>query len=457
MKFYLLVLISVFTNLASAQNIGIGTTSPKAKLHIKGGADTSQLVIDANAVQSNSKPLVRLRTAAGVDLLHIHSDNVVNTFVGLDAGKLNSISGGGNGLANTFIGSRSGANNSNGFSLTAVGKDALFSNTTGGENTAVGSISLYYNTIGYNNTAIGRGGLYQNADGDNNTAAGFKALFSNTYGTGNTAIGSQALVSASVGSFNTATGYQALLNSTGGINNTATGTFALSGNVNGSQLTCIGTASDIDLPTTLNSTAIGAFAHVSGNNSTAVGVDAYVNGSNIALLGSTSTQFCGGYANWTNYVSDGRLKTAVDEEVKGLDFIMRLRPVTYHIDVRGIYKRWGFSPYGERNRKGMEVYKASNTMKAEVDKAISEKEAIRMSGFIAQEVETAAQQSGYDFDGVKKPVNDKDNYGLSYATFVVPLVKAVQELSNINSEKDKKIAELELRLQRLENLLQAKP
>ncbi|CAN5686071.1 hypothetical protein BH10BAC3_BH10BAC3_37570 [soil metagenome] len=56
-------------------NVGIGTNTPAAKLHIKGNANTSQLIIDANATQSNTQPLIRLRDASGADLLDIHSDN----------------------------------------------------------------------------------------------------------------------------------------------------------------------------------------------------------------------------------------------------------------------------------------------------------------------------------------------------------------------------------------------
>ena len=54
---------------------------------------------------------------------------------------------------------------------------------------------------------------------------------------------------------------------------------------------------------------------------------------------------------------------------------------------------------------------------------------IRHSGFIAQEVEAAAQELGYEFSGVNVPENsEKEMYGLKYAEFVVPLVKATQEL-----------------------------
>ncbi len=71
------------------------------------------------------------------------------------------------------------------------------------------------------------------------------------------------------------------------------------------------------------------------------------------------------------------------------------------------------------------------------------KEKINYSGFIAQEVEAAAKKIDYDFSGVHKPQNDKDPYGLSYADFVVPLVKAVQELSKMNDAKDAKIDTLQ--------------
>lgn len=55
------------------------------------------------------------------------------------------------------------------------------------------------------------------------------------------------------------------------------------------------------------------------------------------------------------------------------------------------------------------------------------------SGFIAQEVEQAAQSIGYHFSGVDAPKSESDLYGLRYAEFVVPLVKAVQELSAQNT------------------------
>jgi hypothetical protein len=64
-------------------------------------------------------------------------------------------------------------------------------------------------------------------------------------------------------------------------------------------------------------------------------------------------------------------------------------------------------------------------------------EKIRMTGFIAQEVDRAAQASGFDFSGVVKPANGGDLYSLRYSEFVVPLVKSVQELTKMLDEKQK--------------------
>jgi len=52
---------------------------------------------------------------------------------------------------------------------------------------------------------------------------------------------------------------------------------------------------------------------------------------------------------------------------------------------------------------------------------------VRFSGFVAQDVEKAANEIGYEFSGVDKAKSDSDLYGLRYSEFVVPMVKAMQE------------------------------
>src|SRR5262249_40206642 len=65
-----------------------------------------------------------------------------------------------------------------------------------------------------------------------------------------------------------------------------------------------------------------------------------------------------------------------------------------------------------------------------------------------------------DFSGVDKPKNDKDLYGLRYSDFVMPLVKAVQELSAANDSLKKQNDEqqninidLQNRLSKLETMM----
>ena len=69
---------------------------------------------------------------------------------------------------------------------------------------------------------------------------------------------------------------------------------------------------------------------------------------------------------------------------------------------------------------------------------------------MAQEVEQAAKELGYEFNGVDAPKNEKDYYGLRYSQFVVPLVKAVQELNEKLEQKDAMLLELEKRIAKLE-------
>ena len=68
---------------------------------------------------------------------------------------------------------------------------------------------------------------------------------------------------------------------------------------------------------------------------------------------------------------------------------------------------------------------------------------VRQSGFIAQEVEKAAQEVGYDFNGVHHPDSEHDNYSVAYSQFVVPLVKAVQEQQAIIEKLQKRLDALE--------------
>jgi hypothetical protein len=109
--------------------------------------------------------------------------------------------------------------------------------------------------------------------------------------------------------------------------------------------------------------------------------------------------------------------------VPGLQFINLLKPVTYHFDLS---KQENIS-----GRKDSSDYDGKDDI-----------EKIQFTGFLAQEVEAAAKKINYDFSGVDAPKSNKDLYGLRYSDFVVPLVKAVQELSGENDSLRSEITNL---------------
>jgi hypothetical protein len=287
-----------------------------------------------------------------------------------------------------------------GYGNSAFGGIALKSNSTGFMNTALGGESMYTNNQGDSNTAVGYFSLPNNTTGGRNTAIGSHAMEVNNLGHGNTAIGVQSLDYNRVGNFNTAIGINALSRHSAGSGNTAIGSNALVTDSIGSNNTIIGSGADISVATT------------SISNATAIGAGAIVNASNKIRLGNNSVTVIEGIVPFTT-PSDARFKEQVQEDVKGLDFILQLRPVTYHFDPKQF---------------GREV------------------SSIRRTGFIAQEVEQAARASGYDFSGVIRPVTDKDHYSLSYESFVVPLVKAVQDQQQIIAGMQRQIDELKQRL-----------
>jgi hypothetical protein len=205
------------------------------------------------------------------------------------------------------------------------------------------------------------------------------------------------------------------------------------GNSTGSYNTAIGDAALLLNTSGSYNTALGFDADVSaGNlvNATAVGYSAIATASNQVMLGNTSITSVKAGGSFVIY-SDGRFKKNIKENVPGLAFINQLKPVTYNYDIQGLNNLIIPSVTIKGRQESSEEKKQN-------DAAIVAKEKIVYTGFVAQDVETAAKKINYDFSGVYKPQNDKDAYGLSYSDFVVPLVKAVQQLSKMNDAKDAK-------------------
>jgi hypothetical protein len=331
--------------------------------------------------------------------------------------------------------------NTTGYSNIALGAGALYSATTPGHQIAIGDSALlsfrYNSEPGSGNIAIGSHAMAANTSGQDNVAVGLHALSSDTSGSFNVAIGWGSL-NSSYGSSNTATGWQSLSVNFNGGGNTATGVDALYGNTSGNNNTADGYLALDNNETGSGNTAIGYHANVNADNysnTTIIGSSATGTASNQVMIGNSSVTSIGGYANWTN-VSDGRVKKNIKANVPGLAFINKLQPVTYNLDL-DVADRLIQKPE-TKNKDGKIIQPSSGEIIAR-----KQKEQILYTGFVAQDVEKAAKELNYDFSGVDAPKNDKDLYGLRYGDFVVPLVKAVQELSKMNDDKNARIDSLE--------------
>jgi trimeric autotransporter adhesin len=175
-------------------------------------------------------------------------------------------------------------------------------------------------------------------------------------------------------------------------------------------------------------------------NATAVGASAVVNASNAVVIGSSSVTSIGGYAGWTNF-SDGRYKKNIQQNVPGLAFINKLNPVTYTLDIAGIETKLHQNDrsLSDKGNSGPGNPQSDPVIK----QAIQDKSTITYTGFVAQDVEKAADSVGFTFSGIDKPKDiNQSFYGLRYGDFVPPLVKAVQELSASSSAKDSVIGAL---------------
>jgi hypothetical protein len=301
------------------------------------------------------------------------------------------------------FGAYSLTSNISGIYNSAFGNSVLRFNLSGSYNCGFGTQALANNISGSYNSAFGMDALLNNVGGEWNTAMGLSALSQNQIGSYNLGIGAQTMALNIKGSYNTAVGNDALYGNKKGNNNVAVGWQAMNTNQNGNNNTAIGNDADVTAATFTNASAFGN--------------GALVDASNKVRIGNASVTSNGGQVSWTAY-SDARIKNQVKENVPGLEFINLLKPVTYHFDVD----------------KQNELMGVSNQEKVD---GMYDIEKITFTGFLAQDVDAAAKNINYDFSGLDK---SGEILGLRYAEFVVPLVKAVQELSAENEALKKQIA-----------------
>jgi trimeric autotransporter adhesin len=398
--------------------------------------------------------------------LVIRTNNQRSGFIDVDSTRRNN-SFGNRAMPTTLTGS--GNNGVGSFALNkltsgtnnvGLGDSAMFNITTGGDNIALGSDALYTAVAATGNIAIGTGTLKNsvsseniaignlaangNLIGSNVLAIGANALLNNQNTFTQMAIGNNALKSVTSGLENVAMGYNTGTNLATASYNVLLGNYALSSATNVNQNTIVGHNAALAYTGSgnTNNTFVGyqaAFTQTGGtgntfigfsidvapasssfSNSTGLGQGVLITASNQVRVGNTSVNSIGGQVGWTTF-SDERVKKDIREDIHGLDFIMRLRPVTYNYDYNGLYK--------------LQTGIAKTGMETDNPNA-----GTRFSGFLAQEVEQAAIAAQYNFSGVDKPANDNTPYGIRYAEMVVPLVKAMQEMKLL---LDKQQAEIE--------------
>jgi len=260
-----------------------------------------------------------------------------------------------------------------------------------GGGTWAGSDSQYNVAIG-NNTLSGAmdGAAY-------NVALGHDAGKSITTGSGNIVIGYDCGDELTTGQSNTFVGYGAGHAAVGGNGNTLIGYLAGANITSGAENTIIGHDCDVASNDNTNNVVIGHDLTATDKN-------------NAVFIGNNTNHIENDFnadATW-NYSSDVRQKKDIEDDTLGLEFINDLRPVTYkHKSPSEFPKEW-------------KAYDADDKRAMGGDKTIH--------GLIAQEVKQALDNQGVDTFGGWS-VGDDGRQRISAEKMVMPLIKAVQELS----------------------------
>ncbi|MES2776117.1 MAG: tail fiber domain-containing protein [Bacteroidota bacterium] len=424
---------SLYGNISGNYNLAIGNHALFMQSFNPGVQWTGfNLAIGDFALYSNQPTSIHNGTrnlAIGYSALHDNTTGSLNIAIGTGALSTNTT-----GVSNMAIGASALFANTTGGNNMAVGISALNANTVGYLNTAVGSFALSANTTGIINTALGYASMRLNTKGDGNTMIGFNSGENNTNMSYNVALGENALASQSFSnggtafsSFNVAIGNKALFsnqpsNASNGVTNTVVGGEAMFNNTTGFNNTAVGFHAGNIIPGAFNCTYLGSNTASNGsyNNSVALGHLATITAEHQVRVGNGFTGSIGGNVAWTT-LSDVRFKKDIRPDVPGLAFINKLQPITYSINRKAMAEFLG--------RQDTTLENSPTTL-------------YRTTGFSAQQVEQAAIETGYEFSGVDKPKNDKDYYGLRYAEFTVPLVKAVQEQQLMIEDLKRQLAEL---------------
>lgn len=334
---------------------------------------------------------------------------------------------------------------------TAVGYNALEKALAGNGTVSIG-VNSAYNTIKSNNSVVvGMNANTYNSTSNGDVSLGYGAMNSVPHSDYNVAIGYQALYGANTArgvtiSDNIAIGRFALANTQGAIVsnvsvgasalrynqgnfNTAIGQQASQDNTTGGYNTSIGCNAGRSLTTATKYTALGYNALNNATmdgftNITGVGQNSTVSDSNQVQLGNSQAT---PYAfNALQLRSDRRDKMDIEDVKLGLDFINKLKPVEYRMNIRESY---------------VDYDEEGNAIEVENDGSRSGKR--KHMGLIAQDVKSVLDEMNVDYSFFQHhSVNGgKDVMSLSYEELISPLIKSIQELTS-------RVCELEAQLQK---------
>lgn len=155
----------------------------------------------------------------------------------------------------------------------------------------------------------------------------------------------------------------------------------------------------------------------------------YSNSDNSRSLGLSGFRWSSVWAaTGTIQTSDPRTKKDIQDSSLGLDFIMKLRPVSYR------FKVGGNKIIGDREVKPAVLDEDGNVLEPAVMEPILEPQPGKRLhyGFLTTDVKAALDSCGVeDFGGYVKtnPDDPESEEALRYDEFISPLVKAVQELT----------------------------
>jgi hypothetical protein len=302
-------------------------------------------------------------TAVGYNSLPAVTTTNYNTALGYNAGQDCT------GSSNVYIGRSAGRNVVAGEANVVIGMAAM-DDTTAGSNAEASSNNVF---IGY---LSGTGG-WANTQTDNCVAIGsdtMKGALDNVDGT--VAIGRSALAALTSGAGNVAVGYQA-------------------GNIltTGSTNTIIGHDADVDANSRAGCIVIGSGLSLNTASDNVVEIGNNTNSMTYDLDGGDIT-----------VTSDVRTKKNIKDTKLGLEFINKLRPITYQTKSSSQYPK---------------EFDIENPSKKSSGKT--------WDGLIAQEVKEVMDEMEVGFSGWAEGINTKQR--LAYGKFVMPLIKAVQELT----------------------------